>query len=127
MTKDEEIEDLKQQLAAAKAELQGIRDNQLLGDKVQQAEDRIAELVCIKDNVAAALYPNTDKLTRNAEMMLDGGGAVDTIKNLRAAREQAGKIRESAQAFVEVLATEGCLSAAKAEYESLRAALEVKP
>jgi hypothetical protein len=53
---------------------------------LDREKQKVKELTCIIDNVAYALYPNADKITRDSEMMFDGMGAVDTINNLRAAK-----------------------------------------
>jgi len=63
----------------------------------ERAENRIAELRAIIDNVATALYPNSTKQQQLAEMLLDGGGAVDTIQNLRLAVQQAEEVWRTAE------------------------------
>jgi hypothetical protein len=55
----------------------------------KQAKAQLAELRTIISNVASALYPNSTKQQQLAEMLLDGGGAVDTITTLREIRRAA--------------------------------------
>jgi hypothetical protein len=68
----------------------------------KRAEEQIAELRTIVDNVAAALYPHADKPIRDGEMMLDGMGAVGSIKTLRAAVKRAEEIREATEEYMSV-------------------------